>query len=311
MKRFPLMIAALAVPILLAIAGSKNSQNTGALTPVLGNYPDTSLALSTDTTDTPDASPMNTERINVSTSTDFKGTLEGNPVTGVVRVTDAHPAGAYTVTVRAFDSGGASATKTFTLTVTTPATCVPVRFAAAGLIAGHGPQSATVGGGTGTFDIDLPLTGSPEIECRTTAGTNDYMMVVTFSGAVTINGTPQAQVTSGTGCVGSAGTCNGGTVAISANAVTIPLTNVANAQAINVTLFDVNGDGNVVIPMGVLNGDVNANRAVNAGDVALTKSRLGQLLDATNFRADVNANGGINATDVSIVKQNSGTSLPP
>ena len=89
MKRFPLMIAALAVPILLAIAGSKNSQNTGALTPVLGNYPDTSLALSTDTTDTPDASPMNTERINVSTSTDFKGTLEGNPVTGVVRVTDA------------------------------------------------------------------------------------------------------------------------------------------------------------------------------------------------------------------------------
>jgi hypothetical protein len=651
MKRFPLMIAALAVPILLAIAGSKNSQNTGALTPVLGNYPDTSLALSTDTTDTPDASPMNTERINVSTSTDFKGTLEGNPVTGVVRVTDAHPAGAYTVTVRAFDSGGASATKTFTLTVTTPATCVPVRFATAALIAGHGPQSATVGdfngdgkqdlavansntvsillgdgtggfsaptdfagggnshsvsssvvgdfngdgkqdlavinypnslsillgdgaggftttnyaigsyavsiavgdfngdgkqdlavanygtgsdpntvsillgdgaggfsartnfpvgsspasvavgdfnndgkqdlavantgsnnvsillgngdgsfgaptnfavgggsplsvavgdfngdgnqdlavansdtntvsillgdgmggfsaptnfavgmyayavavgdfngdgkqdlavvnylisntvsillgdgkggfsaptdfavgigpvsvavgdfngdgkqdlvlanyysknvsvlrrvceltltgavsrkthgGGTGTFDIDLPLTGSPGIECRTTAGTNDYTMVVTFSGAVTINGTPQAQVTSGTGCVGSAGTCNGGTVAISANAVTIPLTNVANAQAINVTLFDVNGDGNVVIPMGVLTGDVNANRAVNAGDVALTKSRLGQLLDATNFRADVNANGGINATDVSIVKQNSGTSLPP
>src|SRR5207253_530444 len=106
MKRFPLMIAALAVPILLAIAGSKNSQNTGALTPVLGNYPDTSLALSTDTTDTPDASPMNTERINVSTSTDFKGTLEGNPVTGVVRVTDAHPAGAYTVTVRAFDCAG-------------------------------------------------------------------------------------------------------------------------------------------------------------------------------------------------------------
>src|SRR5205807_1919481 len=516
MKRFPLMIAALAVPILLAIAGSKNSQNTGALTPVLGNYPDTSLALSTDTTDTPDASPMNTERINVSTSTDFKGTLEGNPVTGVVRVTDAHPAGAYTVTVRAFDSGGASATKTFTLTVTTPATCVPVRFATAGLIAGHGPQSATVGdfngdgkqdlavansntvsillgdgtggfsaptdfagggnshsvsssvvgdfngdgkqdlavantgsnnvsillgngdgsvgaptnfavgggsplsvavgdfngdgnqdlavansdtntvsillgdgmggfsaptnfavgtyayavavgdfngdgkqdlavvnylisntvsillgdgkggfsaptdfavgigpvsvavgdfngdgkqdlvlanyysknvsvlrrvceltltgavsrkthgGGTGTFDIDLPLTASPGIECRTTAGTNDYTMVVTFSGAVTINGTPQAQVTSGTGCVGSAGTCNGGTVAISANAVTIPLTNVANAQAINVTLFDVNGDGNVVIPMGVLTGDVNANRAVNAGDVALTKSRRGQ-----------------------------------
>ena len=100
-------------------------------TPTLGNYPDTSLPLSTDTTVTPDAAPTNTTSINVSTSTDFKGTLEGDPTTGVVRVTDAHPAGTYTVTVTAFDSGGATATKTFTLTVTTPVTCTPVSFAAA------------------------------------------------------------------------------------------------------------------------------------------------------------------------------------
>jgi hypothetical protein len=62
----------------------------GVLTPVLGNYPDTSLLLSTNTTVTPDAAPTNTTSINVSTSTEFKGTLEGNPITGVVRVTDAH-----------------------------------------------------------------------------------------------------------------------------------------------------------------------------------------------------------------------------
>ena len=108
--------------ILLAIAA--------VTTPTLGNYPDTSLALSTDTTVTPDAAPTNTTSINVSTSTDFKGTLAGDPTTGVVRVTDAHPAGTYTVTVTAFDSGGATATKTFTLTVTTPVTCTPVSFAA-------------------------------------------------------------------------------------------------------------------------------------------------------------------------------------
>src|SRR5437868_4966716 len=92
-------------------------------TPTLGNYPDTSLSLSTDATVTPDAPPTNTTRMNVSTSTNFKGSLEGNPATGVVRVTDAHPAGMYTLTVTAFDSGGATASKTFTLTVTTPATC--------------------------------------------------------------------------------------------------------------------------------------------------------------------------------------------
>src|SRR5438477_1631721 len=98
--------------------------------PTLGNYPDTSVPLSTDTTVTPDAAPTNTMNINVSTSTDFKGKLEGDPTTGVVRVTDAHPAGTYTVRVTAFDSGGATATKTFSLTVTTPTTCTPVSFAA-------------------------------------------------------------------------------------------------------------------------------------------------------------------------------------
>ena len=99
-------------------------------TPILGNYPDTSLALSTDTTVTPDAPPTNTTSINVSTSTDFNGTLAGDPTTGVVRVTDAHPAGSYTVTVTAFDSGGGTATKTFRLTVTTPVTCTQVSFSA-------------------------------------------------------------------------------------------------------------------------------------------------------------------------------------
>src|SRR6266480_5846601 len=78
-------------------------------TPTLGNYPSTSTSLSTDTTVTPDAAPANTTSINVSTSTNFKGKIDGNPVTGVVRVTDAHPAGEHTVTVTAFDSDGASA----------------------------------------------------------------------------------------------------------------------------------------------------------------------------------------------------------
>src|ERR1044071_9681148 len=83
------------------------------LPPTLGNYPETSLPLSTDTTVTPDAAPTNTTSINVATSTNFDGTLEGDPVTGVVRVTDAHPAGTYTVRVTAFNDGGPPATATF------------------------------------------------------------------------------------------------------------------------------------------------------------------------------------------------------
>src|ERR1043166_6028462 len=95
-----------------------------------------------------------------------------------------------------------------------------------------------------------------------------------------------------------------------ARKVTIPLTNVANAQTINVTLNSVNTSTNVVIPMSILIGDTNASGTVNAADVAQTKAWLGQTLDATNFRSDINANGSINAADTAIVKQNSGTSLP-
>ena len=165
--------------------------------------------------------------------------------------------------------------------------------------------------GNGTFDINLPLTGSSGVECRTTGGTNDYTMIVTFSGNITVTGSPQAQVTMGTGCVGSAGTCDpNGAVTASANVVTVPLTNVANAQTINVTLNGVSGIGNVVIPMRLLNGDVNGNGAVNAGDVAKVKLQVGQLIDATNFRSDVNANNTINASDVSLVKSRSGTAIP-
>src|SRR5262249_39062652 len=96
--------------------------------------------------------------INVSASTDFKGKLEGDPATGVVRVTDAHPEGTYTVTVTAFDSGGASVTKTFTLIVTTPATCNPVSFASpVNFDAGNNPHSVAVGDFNGDGKQDLAV----------------------------------------------------------------------------------------------------------------------------------------------------------
>ena len=169
-------------------------------------------------------------------------------------------------------------------------------------------------GAAGTFDIPLPLTGSVGVECRTTGGTNDYTMVVTFSGNVTVTGSPQAQVTSGTGCIGAAGVCSG-SVSVSGAVVTVPLTNIANAQVINVRINGVNSAADapavdVNIPMGILIGDTNANRSVNAGDIAQTKARLGQAVDGTDFRSDVNVNGSINGADVAIIKGHSGTSIP-
>ena len=69
-------------------------------------------------------------------------------------------------------------------------------------------------------------------------------------------------VTQGTGSVSS--TRQNG------NQVFVNLTGITNAQTIQVTLVGVN-DGtnvaNVVIPMGVLLGDVNSSRRTDAGDV--------------------------------------------
>ena len=172
-----------------------------------------------------------------------------------------------------------------------------------------GAASRKTHGGAGTFDIDLPLTGPPGIECRSGGMTSDYQMVVTFASPVTVTGNPQAQVTAGPGIVGSGG------VTVSGNTVTIPLTNVANDSGIitiQVTLFGVNDGstyGAVMIPMGLRLGDVNGNGAVNASDVTLCKSRIGQMLNPTNFRADVNTSGAINATDTAIIKSNIGVAL--
>jgi hypothetical protein len=105
------------------------------------------------------------------------------------------------------------------------------------------------------------------------------------------------------------GTLNGN-ISVSGAVVTVSLTNIADVQNINVRINSVNSSGNFDIPMGLLTGDTNGNRTVNAADVSQTKSRLGQAVDATNFRSDLNANGTVNAADTALVKQNSGHSIP-
>jgi uncharacterized delta-60 repeat protein len=163
--------------------------------------------------------------------------------------------------------------------------------------------SRKVHGGAGTFDIPLPLTGNVGVECRSGGATNDYQMIINFANPVTVG---SASVTSGTGSVSS--------FSVSGSQVTVNLTGVTNAQRLTVTLSNVNDGthmGDVPVSMGVLVGDVNGNAVVNASDVSLTKSQVGQAVSGSNFREDVNANGTISSTDVAIVKSDVGTSLPP
>lgn len=171
--------------------------------------------------------------------------------------------------------------------------------------------SRKVHGLAGSFDVPLPLSGTPGIECRAGGATNDHTVVVSFGAPVAVTGDIQAQATAGD--VGSGGKSNGGAVAVAGNSVTIPLTNIPNAQTTSVTLFGVTdgvGYGDLVIPMSVLLGDVTQNGSVNSSDVAAVKAAVGQAVTGSNFLPDVTVNGAINASDVGAVKAGAGTGLP-
>jgi len=155
------------------------------------------------------------------------------------------------------------------------------------------------------------LTGFAGIEPRSGGATNDYQLIVTFSTPLTA--TPQAQVSAGVGQIGSNGTANGN-VTVNGSTVTIPLTNVGNAQTLRVTLFGVtntSGTSTVTIPINILIGDTSVNGSVTASDLGQAKAETGQPITLANFRADVNANGSITASDIAMVKSQTGTSLPP
>jgi hypothetical protein len=162
-------------------------------------------------------------------------------------------------------------------------------------------------GSAGTFDIDLPLTGQPGIECRTGPTAGDHTVVVTFSTPVTVS---NVTVTPGAGGTASIAPTNG--VTTSNSEVTVNLTNVSNAQTLTINLIGVTGGantGNVSIPMSVLLGDADSSGHVDAGDVGAVQRQNSQPVNLSNFREDVNTSGHIDAGDVGVVQRHNSTGL--
>jgi hypothetical protein len=165
-----------------------------------------------------------------------------------------------------------------------------------------GVVSRKVHGSTGTFDVDLPFTGNPGIECRSGGANGDYTLVFTF--AKTLTNVGGARVTSGTGLVSSSNIDSD-----DAHNCIVNLTGVANAQHITVTLSSVtdsagNFSSSVIGTIGVLIGDVNASGRVDAADASLVRQQTLQPITSSN------ASGRIDAADVSIARQQTLTSLP-
>lgn len=160
-------------------------------------------------------------------------------------------------------------------------------------------------GAAGIFDIDLPSSGGPGIECRDGGANGDHTIVVTFSNNV-VSG--NASVTSGAGSVAGSPTFN-------SNTMTVNLTGVTDVQNIAVTLNNVTDSfaqtlPDTVVSMDVLMGDTSGNKGVTSTDLSQTKAQSGNLVNATNFREDVVPDGSINSTDITAVKLHSGSGLP-
>ena len=144
----------------------------------VGTYPNATTQLAADTTVAPDAAPTGATTINVATNTNFKGTFAANPSTGVVLITDAHPAGSYPVTVRAFGPGGTT-TRTFTLTVTNGTSCTgTVQFASATDVSvGLSPYGVAIGdfNNDGKQDLASASYGANAVSIRLGDGSGNFL----------------------------------------------------------------------------------------------------------------------------------------
>jgi lysophospholipase L1-like esterase len=155
------------------------------------------------------------------------------------------------------------------------------------------------------FDLNLPLTGSPGVECRSDGGSGTHTVLVTFNNKVTSG---SATVTNGNGSVSGAPT-------FARNEMTINLAGVANGQPVLVMLSGVHdayaqSAAPASITIKVLQGDTTGNGIVNASDIIQTKGLTGAAVTEANFRADVTADGAINSSDVIAVKSRSGSAIP-
>jgi hypothetical protein len=157
------------------------------------------------------------------------------------------------------------------------------------------------------FEVNLPLSGNVGIECRTGQGSNadQHQVIVTFPAPIINFG--GATVSSGTGTVS--------TSLSSGNQIFVNLSGVTNAQRLAITLSAVNDGtniGDVVIPMGVLLGDVNASGRTDNGDAIVVRNLSGTVPNDTNSaRADVNCSGRVDNGDAIVIRNNSGQALPP
>ena len=152
-------------------------------------------------------------------------------------------------------------------------------------------------GAAGVFDIPIrtPLAIDGPVSVESRAGGGAHSVVFQFNATVNAIGQLSASDES-SAIVNVAPT-------MAAHEVIVAIASIADNKRISILLPTVNGVAvNASATIGVLLGDVNESRTINATDVASAKSHSGHRTAGGNFRADVNASGAITAADISAIK---------
>lgn len=165
-------------------------------------------------------------------------------------------------------------------------------------------------GSSGNFDIPINFasgTSAPPttaVECRSG---NQVNVVLAFNKAVN---SVTATLAAGSATVGSP---NYDSVN---KTVTVPLTDVANAQKLQLNFSNIRAADsgvlvNAVVTCGYLIGDADGDGYVTSADAVLERNNSGLQAGqpGCDFRADVNADGYVTSADAVIVRNYSGTQI--
>jgi large repetitive protein len=116
--------------------------------PAVGNYPNSTVVTGGTLTITPDVPPTDNNTVVSVTATAvpnfFTGTFSGNTSSGGVTVTNANPAGSYTISVTLTDNCGATTTRSFMLMVS-----------ACGAVLSKQRELFAANGGTDSFTVTI------------------------------------------------------------------------------------------------------------------------------------------------------------
>jgi hypothetical protein len=158
--------------------------------------------------------------------------------------------------------------------------------------------------GSTPFSIPIDyVSGAPSTEPRNLGTDTDHVIVLSFDQNISTNVVPTSAKLR--------------TYTVQGVLMTIYLANVTNASCETIHLSGV--EGNDVLRIRFLVGDIaplfpigefasgTGNGTVNSVDLGIVRSKFGQTVNSSNFRADLDRNDTLNAVDLGIVRSKFGT----